>query len=85
MDDTMKQLTDMLREHPAQIEAAAHSRDGQELLALLAGGSSGAALQQAAASAAQGNPAEMVRMLARIMQSPEGAELIGRISRAIQE
>ena len=37
----------------------------------------------AAQSAAKGNPAEMVRMVNQLMQSPDGAALIDRINKTM--
>ena len=43
------------------------------------------ALQQAAQAAAQGDPAEMMQMMNRIMQSSDGAALVERIRKAMQK
>ena len=45
----------------------------------------GAQLQRAAQAAAQGNPGEMMQMMNRILQNPEGAALAERIRNAMQK
>ncbi|MEG1593680.1 MAG: hypothetical protein RR350_04655 [Oscillibacter sp.] len=85
MDDRTKQFVDQLRSNPAALQGLMQSRDGQELLRMLTAGDRGAALQQAAQSAARGNPAEIANLVSRVMQSPEGAQLLTRINKAIQK
>ena len=45
----------------------------------------GAALQRAARSASQGDTAELSRMIGKLMESREGAELIRRINQSAQK
>ena len=54
------------------------------LLGMLSGGDQGASLQKAAQSAARGNPAELMRMMNQVMQSPAGAELVQRINQSMK-
>lgn len=52
---------------------------------MLSAGDQGASLQRAAQSAAKGNPAEIMRMMNQVMQSPAGAELVQRINRSMKQ
>ena len=45
----------------------------------------GASLQRAVQSAARGDTAEMAQMVQKLMQSPDGAELIDRINQATRK
>ena len=58
------------------------SPDGQKLLSMLTQ-DGGAQLQNAADAASKGNTADMVRMLAQIMKSEEGAKLVRNINSQI--
>ena len=80
MDEQTARMIQQLKSNPAMLQALMQSRDGQ---ALLSGGDRGASLQRAAQSAAKGNPAEMVRMVNQLMQSPDGAALIDRINKTM--
>ena len=82
MDEQTARMIQQLKSNPAMLQALMQSRDGQDLLRMLSGGDQGASLQRAAQSAAKGNPAEMVRMVNQLMQSPDGAALVDRISKA---
>ena len=57
-------------------------QDGQKLLSMLTQ-DGGAQLQNAADAASKGNTADMVRMLAQIMKSEEGAKLVRNINSQI--
>ena len=83
MDDMTARLAQQLKNNPAMLRSLMQSRDGQMLMQMLTRGDRGAGLQRAAQEAAQGNPAEMASMIQRIMQSPEGAALVDRISKAV--
>ena len=83
MDEQTTLMIQQLKSNPAALQALMQSRDGQALLQMLSGGDQGASLQRAAQSAAKGNPAEMVRMVNQLMQSPDGAALVDRISKAM--
>ena len=85
MDENTQQLIEQLRNNPGAIQSLMQSRDGQALLQLLTQSDRGASLQHAARSAARGNPNEMVQMVSRVMQSPEGAALVERINKAVQK
>ena len=85
MDESTARLAQQLKQNPETLRALMQSRDGQQLLHLLTQGDQGAGLQQAAQAAVRGNPAEMMQMVNRIMQSPDGAALVERIQKAIQK
>ena len=83
MDEQTARMIQQLKSNPAMLQALMQSRDGQALMQMLSGGDHGASLQRAAQSAAKGNPAEMVRMVNQLMQSPDGAALIDRINKTM--
>ena len=80
---TVSVIAQQLKGNPALLQSLMRSRDGQALMQMLSGGDRGASLQRAAQSAAKGNPAEMVRMVNQLMQSPDGAALIDRINKTM--
>ena len=83
MDENTKRMMEQMKGNPAALRQLMQSRDGQALMQMLSGGDRGASLQRAAQSAAKGNPAEMVRMVNQLMQSPDGAALIDRINKTM--
>ena len=85
MDEKPPRLAEQLKNNPAMLQSLMQSRDGQMLMQMLTQGDRGAGLQRAVPSAAQGNTAEMVKMVNQIMKSPDGAALVERINRAIQK
>lgn len=85
MDEQTARMIQQLKSNPAMLQALMQSRDGQDLLRMLSGGDQGASLQRAAQSAAKGNPAEIMRMMNQVMQSPAGAELVQRINRSMKQ
>ena len=85
MDESTVRLAEQLKQNPEMLRTLMQSRDGQTLMHLLTQGDQGAGLQRAAQAAAKGNPAEMMQMMGRIMQSPDGAALVERIRNAIQK
>lgn len=85
MDENMTRLVEQLRSNPAMLQSLMQSRDGQALMQMLTQGDRGASLQRAAQSAARGNPAEMVKLVSQVMQSPGGAELVERINSAVKK
>ena len=62
-----------------QVLQQVKSPDGQKLMQLLTGSDGGNALHQATAAADSGSTAQMVGMLKKVMQSPEGAALVDRL------
>ena len=85
MDEKTARLAEQLKNNPAMLQSLMQSRDGQMLMQMLTQGDRGAGLQRAVQSTAQGNTAEMVKMVNQIMKSPDGAALVERINRAIQK
>ena len=85
MDEKMAQMAEHLKQNPAMLKNLMQSRDGQTLMRMLTQQDQGASLQKAAQSAAKGDPAELARMVTKVMQSPDGAALVERINKAIQK
>ena len=85
MDEKMAQIAEHLKQNPAMLKNLMQSRDGQTLMRMLTQQDQGASLQKAAQSAAKGDPAELARMVTKMMQSPDGAALVERINKAIQK
>ena len=84
MDLKTTQLIDQLRKNPAAAQKLFDSPDGKKLIALLTQ-DGGKSLQNASQQAAQGNPAEMAKMIRQLMQQPEGAALVERIRRQVEK
>lgn len=80
-----KTLAEQLRRNPAMLQGLMNSPDGQTLMRMLTRQDQGAGLQRAVQSAVQGNPAQIKQMMDRIMSTPEGAQLVQRISKAVQK
>ncbi len=80
-----KELVERLKQNPAALQQVMQSQDGQALLKMLSGSDGGSSLNRAAMQAAGGNTSEMVKMIQNVMRSPEGAELIRRISSGLQK
>ena len=68
-----------LQQNKALAEQLMRSNDGQKLLSMLTQ-DGGAKLQQAVNAAAKGNTADMVHMIAEVMQSEEGAKIVHSIN-----
>lgn len=85
MDEMTARLTEQLKNNPAMLRSLMQSQDGQMLMRMLTQGDQGAGLQRAVQAASKGNTAEMVQMVNRIMQSPDGAALVDRINKAVQK
>ena len=85
MDENTARMAEQLRKNPAALKALMQSQDGQTLMRMLTQGDQGAGLQRAVQSAAKGDTAAMVQMVNQIMQSPEGAQLVERINKAVQK
>ena len=79
------ELMEKLRQNPAALQRVMRSQDGQQLMRMLSGADGGSSLNRAAMQAAGGNTAELTKMIQNVMQSPEGAELIRRISESLQK
>ena len=85
MDERMNRMAQQLGRNPAALRALMQSRDGQALMRMLTQQDQGASLQRAVQSAARGDTAEMAQMVQKLMQSPDGAELIDRINPATRK
>ena len=85
MDENSARMAEQLRKNPAALKALMQSRDGQALMRMLTQDDGGAGLRRAVQSAAKGDAGAVTRMVNQIMQSPEGAELVERINKAVQK
>ena len=85
MDDKTQQLIEQLKSNPAFMQALLMSRDGQELMRLLTKDDHGASLQSAMNSAMHGNVSDLMQLVNKLKESPEGAEIIDRINKAAQK
>ena len=77
-----KELANRLRQNPDALQSVLRSPDGQRLLQLLSGSQT---LQQAAQQAESGSTAQLVQLLRRVMSTPDGAALAGRIMQQLQQ
>ena len=84
MDNMATKLAEQLKQNPEMIQAMMQSKDGQRLIQMLTHGERGMGFQQAVRSASAGNPAQMMQMVQNLMKNPEGAALINRINRSLQ-
>lgn len=73
-----------LKSDPQGLKAIMQSQDGRALLGLLSGGDSGA-LSSAAKQAASGDMTALTAMLSRVMTTPEGAALVGRLEEQLRQ
>ena len=80
-----KELANRLRQNPDALQSVLRSPDGQRLLQLLSGSDGGQTLQQAAQQAESGSTAQLVQLLRRVMSTPDGAALAGRIMQQLQQ
>lgn len=80
-----KEMVERLKQNPAALKSVMQSQDGQRLMQLLSGNDGGKTLNRAAMQAAGGNTAEMVRLISGIMQSADGAALVERINKSLQQ
>ncbi|MDE6455990.1 MAG: hypothetical protein K2L38_08835 [Dysosmobacter sp.] len=85
MDEKSAQMAKQLRKNPAMLKSLMQSRDGQALMRMLTHDDGGASLRKAVQSAAKGDAGAVTRMVNQLMQSPEGAELVERINKAVQK
>ena len=81
----MQQVLQQVKNDPQMVQRVMHSPDGQKLMQLLTSADGGSTLSQAATAASSGNTAQMVAMLKKIIQSPEGAALMGRLGSQLQQ
>ena len=83
MDLELQEQIRKVQQNKALVQQLMHSADGQKLLAMLSR-DGGAQLRQATAAAAKGNTADIVHMIARLMESEEGAKLVRNINDRIK-
>ena len=81
----LQELAERLRRDPAAVQAVMESPDGKALQRALQGRDGGAGLERAAAQAAGGNTAQMAQLLKNVLATPEGAKLLRRIARQLQQ
>ena len=85
MDDKAKSIIQGMDQDPAAVQRLLSSQDGRRLVQMMAQVNGGPALQQAANSAMRGDTGQIVQMVNRLMQSPEGAALVERINQAAKK
>lgn len=85
MDDKAKSIIQGMNQDPAAVQRLLSSQDGRRLVQMMAQANGGPALQQAANSAMRGDTSQIVQMVNRLMQSPEGAALVERINQAAKK
>lgn len=81
----IQQLLKQMKNDPQMVQRIMQSPDGQKLMQMLTGSDGGASLEHAASSASSGSTAQMVAMLKKVMQSPEGSALINRLGSQMQQ
>ena len=85
MDNMTAQLANQLKQKPAMLKSLMQSGDGQKLMRMLTQEDQGAGLQQAVQAASTGDTTQMIQMVKRVMESPDGAALVARINQAMQD
>ncbi len=80
MDEKTAAAIERLKKNKGLAESLMRSGDGQRLMRMLTAGDGGAALDRAAKSAAKGDTAELSRLLQGVLQSPDGAAVMERLS-----
>ena len=81
----IQQLLKQVKNDPQMVQRIMQSKDGQKLMHMLTQPDGGSSLDQAASSANSGSTAQMVAMLKKVMQSPEGSALINRLGSQMQQ
>ena len=79
----IQQLLKQVKNDPQMVQRIMQSPDGQKQMLTQSDG--GSSLDQAASSANSGSTAQMVAMLKKVMQSPEGSALINRLGSQMQQ
>ena len=80
MDAKTQQLIEKIKGNAGLAQQLLSSAEGRKLLQLLSCSDGGAALQRSAQNAAKGNTAELAKMISSLMNDPEAAALMQRIS-----
>jgi len=81
----IQQLLKQVKNDPQMVQRIMQSPDGQKLMQMLTQSDGRSSLDQAASSANSGSTAQMVAMLKKVMQSPEGSALINRLGSQMQQ
>ena len=81
----IRQVLQQVKNDPQMVQRIMSSPDGQKLMQMLTGSDGGNSLNQATSAANGGNTAQLVGMLKKIMQSPEGAAIINRLGSQMQK
>ena len=81
----IQQVLQQVKNDPQMVQRIMSYPDGQKLMQMLTGSDGGNSLNQATSAANGGNTAQMVGMLKKIMQSPEGAAIINRLGSQMQK
>ena len=81
----IQQLLKQVKNDPQMVQRIMSSPDAQKLMQMLTESDGGNSLNQATSAANGGNTAQMVGMLKKIMQSPEGAAIINRLGSQMQK
>ncbi len=84
MDNTFRQLSQMLKTNPGAVDAILRSQDGKRLMEMMDRQGGRDRLQKAAASAAKGDAAELGNMVRAMMATTEGSQLVARIQKAVE-
>ena len=84
MDNTFRQLSQMLKTNPGAVDAILRSQDGKRLMEMMDRQGGRDRLQTAAASAAKGDAAELGNMVRAMMATTEGSQLVARIQKAVE-
>lgn len=81
----IQQLLKQVKNDPQMVQRIMQSPDGQKLMQMLTQSDGRSSLDQAASSANSDSTAQMVAMLKKVMQSPEGSALINRLGSQMQQ
>ena len=81
----IQQVLQQVKNDPQMVQRIMSSPDGQKRMQMLTGSDGGNSLNQATSAANGGNTTQMVGMLKKIMQSPEGAAIINRLGSQMQK
>ena len=85
MDAKTSAAIERLKQNKELASQRMRSGDGKTLMTLLTRDDGGAALNKAAASAAKGNTAELAQMLRGLMNDPNAAAVMSRLSESAKK
>ena len=83
--DNRNQFEQELRANPELLRHVMNSQDGQTLMRLLTQSDRGTRFRQAVRSAANGDTADMADCLRQVTQTREGAALVTRLQRLMEQ